>query len=389
MASPSLIVPTRGRICSRCVMDESDPDLSFDEAGLCDFCRAYDAAAARGDFDLAQKGKELPQLVDAMKREGRGRPYDCIMGVSGGADSSYAAYVAVRDLGLRALAIHVDNGWNSELAVKNVEVIVRGLGMDLVTYVIDWDEFRDLQLALLRASVVDLELVSDHAILAGMYATARRFRVRWIATGDNSATEVTLPRTWNHRKTDLTNIKAIHRRFGSGRLRTFPTMSTVRMWAMQKALRIRTVPLLSYVPYVKADAMRRLNESLGWKPYPGKHYESVITRFYQGYILPVKFGIDKRRIHLSRLICTGQIARGDALAELEKDPYEADQLASDKEFVAKKFGLTEAEFDLLMAAPRCAHDAFATDARVVQGMIRAAGTVRSIRETVRRAVANR
>ncbi len=378
----SLVVPARGQVCTRCVMDESDPDLLFDKSGLCDYCVAFDAAEARGEFDLRRRADELPRILDAMRGQSYRSHYDCVMGVSGGADSSYAVLVAVRDLGLRPLAVHVDNGWNSELAVKNIEVLVRGLGIDLVTYVIDWEEFRDLQLALFRASVVDLELVSDHAIIAGMYRTARRFGVRWISTGDNSSTEVTLPRTWNHRKTDLTNIQAIHRAFGGGRLRSFPTLSTVGMWTMQRVLGIRSLPLLSYVPYVKKEAMARLSSELGWKPYPGKHYESVITRFYQGYILPRKFHIDKRRIHLSRLICTGQISREAALEELAKSPYDSEQLRFDTEFVAKKFGLSMTEFEAIMTSPPRPHSKYATDERVVQSFIRAARIARSVRASV-------
>lgn len=376
------VVPPKGRMCVRCVMDQSDPDLRFAPDGRCDYCVRFDESAARGEFDLVRSRPELDRVLAEMKAEGRHRPYDCIMGVSGGADSSYAAFVAVRELGLRPLAVHVDNGWNSEMAVRNIEVVVRGLGIDLVTHVIDWEEFRDLQLSLLRASVVDLELVSDHAILAGMYDTARRFGVRWIATGDNTATEVTLPRTWNHRKTDLRNIRAIHRRFGSGHLDTFPRMSTVRMWALQRLMRMRAVPLLSYVPYEKTAAMKVLKDSLGWTPYPQKHYESIITRFYQGYILPAKFGIDKRRIHLARLICSGQITREAALEELSRSPYDPDQLASDKEFVAKKFGITEAELDAILREPPVPHRAFASDEQIVNGFIGLARAVRSVRQRV-------
>lgn len=295
-----------------------------------------------------------------MRREGRGRSYDCIIGLSGGVDSSYAVVVAKR-LGLRPLAVHVDNGWNSELAVMNIEGVVRGISVDLVTHVIEWEQFRDLQLSLLRASVVDLELPSDHAILAGMMKTARRFGVRHVVTGDNTATETTLPPTWNHRKTDLRNLRAIHRAYSRTSLSSFPQMGTAAYVLYQRLLRMQYIPLLSYVPYVKADVIAEMSRELGWRPYGGKHHESIITRFYQGYILPKKFGIDKRRLHLSLLINSGQMTRAEALAELEKPHYDPKLIELDREYVIKKFGLGEAEFDRLMRERPRRHSEYASD----------------------------
>jgi hypothetical protein len=298
--------------------------------------------------------------------------------VSGGVDSSYIAYVAKNELGLRPLAMHVDNGWNSELAVQNIEQIVKKLGIDLVTHVIEWPQFRAAQLSLVRASVVDIELVSDHAILAGLFATARHHRIPTIVTGDSFLTEATLPKTWNHRKTDLRNLRAIHRRFGGGvPIDTIPQLGTLGMWLHQRLLGIRIVGLLSYVPYVKADAIATLERELGWRAYGGKHYESIITRFYQGYILPKKFGIDKRRLHFSRLVCSGQMTREAALRQLETDPYDRELRDSDREFVLKKLGLSDAEFDRILAEePRSHHDypsdeaLLATYGRVKRGLTR-------------------
>lgn len=294
--------------CKRCVLDETASNLALDADGICSYCRGWDGLVAAGAVDESRMAQERLALVDALKRAGRGRPYDCVVGLSGGADSSYVAYLAVKE-GLRPLAVHVDNGWNSELAVLNIERLVRGLGLDLVTVVIRWEEFRDLQLAFLRAGVVDLELPSDHAIIAGTMRTAARFGIKDVLSGDNNATEAVLPPGWNHRKTDLTNIKAIHDAFTTTPLDSFPQMSTLEFVFRQRVLQTHWRPFLSLYPYVKREATALLSEKFGWRGYVGKHGESIITRFYQGVILPTKFGIDKRKLHLSRLICSGQLTR--------------------------------------------------------------------------------
>ncbi len=355
-------------------MDESAPRLDLDERGVCRYCREFDRDATSrektGRFDGG------PELVERIKHAGRTLRYDCLIGLSGGADSSYALYLA-KNLGLRPLAVHVDNGWNSELAVMNIENLVRKLDVDLFTIVIKWNEFRELQLAFLKAGVVDLEMPSDHAIIAGMFHTARRFGAKYLLSGDNHSTEVTLPEGWNHRKTDLVNLRAIHDRFTTEPLTSFPQLSTVGLLFHQRVLGISLVPLLSYFPYVKKDAIALLQREVGWRPYPGKHGESVITRFYQGSILPRKFGFDKRRIHLSRLVCSGQITRDEALAELAAPPYSPELQALDREFVIKKFRLTEAQFEALMAEPPHAHDEYPTDQTVLDTLIRAKALARA------------
>jgi N-acetyl sugar amidotransferase len=364
-----------GRVCVRCVMNESAPRLDLDASGVCRYCREFDAQAARehasGQYD------EGPTLVDRIKRAGKGRRYDCVIGLSGGVDSSYALLLA-KQLGLRPLAVHVDNGWNSELAVMNIENLVRKLEIDLHTIVIKWNEFRELQLAFLRAGVVDLELPSDHAILAGMAQTARQFRSKYVLTGDNNATEVTLPEGWNHRKTDLTNLKAIHRRFTRESLDSYPQLSTLGLLINQRLFRTEWVPLLSYFPYVKKTAIAVLQSTLGWRPYPGKHGESVITRFYQGFILPRKFGFDKRRIHLSRTILSGQMTRDEALAELAAPAYSPELQALDREFVIKKFRITEAEFERLMSEPPHPHRDYASDEVLLQTLIKGKAMLRGL-----------
>lgn len=362
-------------ICQRCVMDSSAPDLGLDGAGVCRYCREYEQRRSLWDFPPAEQLRRRESLLHEIRRAGLGHRYDCVMGLSGGVDSSYAVYVA-RKSGLRPLVVHVDNGWNTELAVMNIENIVRKLELDLVTIVIDWDEFRELQLAHLRAGVVDLELPSDHAIVAGMVKTARRFGARFILTGDNYATEATLPKGWNHRKTDLRNLRAVHDAYTSEGLASFPQISTLGLMLRQKVLGLRYVGLLSYFPYVKAEAIQTLTRELGWRAYGGKHYESIITRFYQGYILPTKFGIDKRRLHFSLLINAGQMTREAALAELARPTYDPDLAASDREFVIKKFRITEAEFEKIMREPPRAHLDFASDEPLLT-VLRSASRVRA------------
>jgi N-acetyl sugar amidotransferase len=366
------------RICARCVIDDGVPETTFDADGVCSWCRRFDDRAARHAEGALGREEKLAALVDGIKRAGHGRRYDCVLGVSGGADSSYAALVATR-LGLRPLAVHVDNGWNSELAVKNIECVVRGLRLDLVTEVIDWEEFRGLQLSLLRAGVVDLELVSDHAIAAAMFHTARRHRIKHIVTGDNEGTEATLPRGWNHRKTDLANIRAINRAFEGATMRTFPKLSTFGMIFHQRVLRIVSVGLLTWADYVKERAETELADALGWRRYAKKHFESVITRFYQGYILPTKFGIDKRKFHYALLIHSGQMTREAALADLEKPPYDPKLQEEDKIYVCKKLGISIAEFDAMMQSPPRSHYDYATDERALEAGFRALRALRGVR----------
>lgn len=371
--------------CRRCVMDSSAPDLDLDASGLCRYCRHFDSIIRSHEYAPERLEANRKRLLEDVRRAGRGQRYDCVLGLSGGADSSYAAWLA-REEGLRPVAVHVDNGWDTELAVMNIESIVRKLDVDLVTWVIDWAEFRELQLSLLRAGVVDLELVSDHAIIAGLYRTARRFGVRYILSGDNHATESTLPQGWNHPKTDLTNIRAINAAFSKTSLRTYPKLSTLEMVFSQRVLHIRNVPFLSYYPYVKSDAIALLAKQVGWRPYGGKHHESVITRFYQGYILPRKFGIDKRRLHLSRLICSGQMTREEALKDLEQPQYDPALQMDDREYVCKKFRISVEEFDRLMSAPPRSHFEFSSDRSMMNALfkvrsvtLKAIGRVRGLR----------
>lgn len=348
------------QICSRCVMDVSDPDIEFDEDGVCNHCHLYVRLKHERLPAPEAAAGELERIAAQVKRAGAGREYDCVIGLSGGVDSSYVAYL-VRRLELRPLAIHLDNGWDSVVAVRNIENIVTKLGIDLYTHVVDWEEFRDVQLSFFKASVIDIELLTDNAITALLYREARRHRISYIISGNNFKTEVIMPPAWIHRKGDSRNIRSIHRRFGSLPIRTLPMISTLQMRLLALLSRVQTVNLLDFVDYDKTKAMSVLKDELGWTYYGGKHYESLFTRFYQSYILPTKFGVDKRRAHFSTLICSEQMTREDALAELEKPPYDPDTVAQERAYVVKKLGLSEQEFVELMKLPVRSHLEFGSE----------------------------
>ena len=339
------------QVCVRCIMDTSDPDIVFDAAGLCNHCTGWFARAELCVLPLAERERQLALLVDEIKRHGHGRDYDCIIGVSGGVDSSYVA-VKARELGLRLLAIHVDNGWNSEKAVGNIKRILDPLRIDLSTKVLNWKEFRELQLAFLRASTPDSEIPTDHAIVAAFFEASRRHRIGYCLSGINFRTEGIHVREWSQGHLDSRYIRSVYRRFTGGRLVHFPLIPMTTLVRNIVLHRPRNVFLLDYLDYDKQAAKRLLMENYGWEDYGGKHYESVYTRFYQGWILPHKFGYDKRRMHLSTLVCSGQMTRGEALDEIAAPPYPADWVEPDRAFVAKKLGISPEEFAAIMAAPK-------------------------------------
>lgn len=350
--------------CSITVMDNiADPDITFDADGVCNYCHDYEQAAAKGLYPEKEGREKLEQLADKIRKDGRDKPYDCLIGLSGGVDSTYVALL-VKQLGLRPLAVHLDNGWNSELAVKNVENIITRLGFDLYTLVVNWEEFRDIQLSYLKASVVDIEVVSDHAIFATMYKLAKEHRTGYIISGTNIVTEHIMPPSWLYRKMDFANLKDIHDQYGSVRLDTYPSFDFKKYVYYSSVLRLSPVSILNYVPYNKKEVKEVIIRELGWRDYGGKHYESMFTKFYQAYILPTKFKIDKRKPHLSNLICSGQLTRAEALKELEQPLYQPRDLQADREYVVKKLGLTEAEIDAIMALPPRRHEEFKTDKQI-------------------------
>lgn len=349
-------------------MDTSDPEISFDSNGLCSHCQRYDRMVRDIVIraDRGERQSELEAIVAQIKERGRNSDYDCIMGLSGGVDSSYVAYTAKR-LGLRPLAVHFDSGWNSELAVNNIENIVKKLGIDLHTHVVDWEEMRDLQLAFFKASVANCDIPTDHAFPAILYREAARHGIKYILSGSNYATEFILPSAWGYQSSDLRHLKDIHRRFGRHKLREYPTIGFFAQYIWYPYVRgIKTVKPLNYLPYNKFEAKKVIMEELGWRDYGGKHYESVFTRFFQGYYLPVKFGYDKRRAHLSSLINAGQLTREKAMEELSKPTYDPKLQEEDKAFVAKKLGVSVAELDEIFRLPNKDYSEYASYAQLFE-----------------------
>lgn len=346
--------------CSHCILDTNDdPDLQLDVNGMCNHCTSYYKQAKEFIKIGVEAEKLLQTTIQKIKDYGKNKNYDCLIGLSGGVDSSYVAYLA-KTYGLRALCVHFDNGWNSELAVMNIQNIVEKLGYDLNTYVINWEEFKDLQLAYLKASVIDIEVLTDHAIYGTLFKIAKDNDIKYVLGGHNIVTEGILPYHWTYNKKDYINIQAIHKQYGVRQLKTFPFLDR-KMKSFIKNSGVEFINYLNWVPFVKDEIKKLLQKELDWRDYGGKHYESVWTRFYQGYILPTKFNVDKRKAHLATLICSRQITKEEALKELEMPPYDEKQLKIDKEFVLKKLDLSETEFDDIMKLPVRNHREFETE----------------------------
>lgn len=338
------------QVCTRCIMDTTDPDIVFDENGVCNHCHHYDKVATQRLIPLADRPKRLQGLIERIKQDGKGKNYDCIIGVSGGVDSTYVAYLT-RELGLRPLAIHFDNGWNSEIAAANIEKTLKNLDIDLYTYVINWPEFRDLQLSFLRASTPDGEVPTDHAIVALLYKMAVKYRLKHILLGVNVNSEAIMPRKWGYGYSDFRYIRAIHQRFGKLRLKTYPHYTLPKLFEYMFLRKVKLIPILDFIDYQKADAMKIIEDELGWVYYGGKHYESVYTRFYQSQVLVQKFAIDKRRAHFSNLVLSGQLTRQNALSAMCEPACPPDLGRSDKEYVLKKFALTDDDWERIMQIP--------------------------------------
>lgn len=349
------------QICSACVMDTTDPQITFDDDGRCNHCRSFEK-----DFRPHWKPndigwRELQDKIAEIKAYGSGKPYDCIIGLSGGVDSSYLA-VKVVEWGLKPLAVHVDAGWNSELAVKNIEQIVSKLNIDLVTHVVDWEDMKDLHLAFLRSHVANQDIPQDHAYFAALYSYATRSGIKYVISGTNYATESILPQAWGYDAMDARHVKAIHKRFGSHAIKKFPIISFWQYYIyFPRILQMQVVAPLNFIPYVKEEAIDLLEREYGWRYYGGKHYESRWTRFYQAHYLPMKFGYDKRKAHLASLVVSGQMTRDAALAELDKPLYTNNELAEDMAFVAKKLGLTVDELQAFIDAPPHPHNEYPTN----------------------------
>lgn len=342
------------QICTNCVMDTTDTMIVFDDNGVCDHCNTFYNHTQPNWHPDEQGWHELQSLVEKIKKAGEGKDFDCIIGMSGGIDSSYLTYIAKEQLGLRPLVFHVDAGWNSQVAVNNIEKLVDGLGLDLYTEVIDWEEMKDLQLAFFKSGVPHIDTPQDHAFFATMYKFAEQYKVKYILTGANLSTEcVRNPLEWMYYQSDSVQLRDIHRRFGTRPLVNFPVTSI--LWHkiyLPYVKGIKVVRPLNNIPYIKQDAMQLLTERFGWQPYPQKHFESRFTRFYEGYWLPVRFGYDTRKVQFSSLILTGQMTRDEALEKLAQSPYDEETIAHDLEFVANKLDISVDELNGYMELPK-------------------------------------
>lgn len=338
--------------CTQCVMDTTDSKISFDEHGVCDHCRNFEKRIKPYWKPKENDFEGLEKLAQEIRKAGKGRDYDCILGLSGGADSSYLAYIAKEVMHLRPLVFVVDTGWNLNVAVENIEKIVKGLDLDMYTEVVNWKEMADLQLSFFKASISPQDFPQDHAIFAGLYNYATKHHIKYVLTGSNTATEfIRPPLEWLYMN-DLRMALDIHKKFGNVELKTFPLCSIwkYRIWYRYFLGMKRRFPL-DYVVYDKAKAEELLHEKYGWTKYANKHYENVFTRFFEGYYLPHKFGYDTRKNVLSNEILVGTITRDEAIKILEQPPYDPEQAELDKAYVAKKLGITTEEFDEIINQP--------------------------------------
>lgn len=347
--------------CTRCVMDTTASEITFDEKGVCNFCRDFETLAHKTIWrPLETRLTELQQGVAKIKTLGKKDKYDCLIGLSGGVDSSYICYWAKQE-GLRPLVVHFDNGWNSELAVQNINQIIEKTGFDLYTYVINWEEFRDLQLAYIKASVIDIEVPTDQLIFATLFKIARKYKIKSVINGNNISSEAILPRSWYYAdKLDLVNLTNIHKQFGTRELVNFPKLSLSKQFINTQLFSMFSISPLNLLDYDKEKAKRILVDEFNWRDYGGKHYESVFTRFYQGYILPRKFKIDKRKAHLSTLVAAKTLTRQEALDTLKKATYPEQLQKEDYDYALKKFELTAEVFEKYMNEMPVPHEKYGT-----------------------------
>ena len=338
----------RYKLCSKCVMDTiGNNEIRFDDLGVCNYCYEYEEKKKTRLSTPEIREYDLNTILRKIKKTESSNKYDCIIGVSGGVDSTYTAYL-VKKLGLRPLAVHFDNGWNSELSVHNIQKTLDTLDIDLYTYVVDWEEFRDLQIAFLKSSTPDGEIPSDHAITATLYMIASKFGIKHIISGNNFKYEGVMPRLWAYGHIDWKYIKSIKKKFGKKKQKSYPYLTIKKFIWYTIIKKIKMISILNYIDYDKSEAMKILTDKLGWEYYGGKHYESNYTKYYQGVILPKKFGIDKRKLHYSASILSSQISREDALKELKKEIYPEEQLKIDTEYVINKLNLSKESFDNIM-----------------------------------------
>jgi len=337
------------QVCTNCVMDTTDSKIQFDSRGYCDHCNNFYNNILPNWHPDEKGAHELEMIVEKIKQDGENKQHDCLIGLSGGVDSSYIAYLAKEKLGLRPLIFCVDTGWNLDVANKNIKRIVDNLQLDMYTEVVDWEEMKDLQLAYFKSQVPYQDTPQDHAIFAALYNYAANNGFKYVLTGANYSTEcVREPNEWVH-VNDIRQIKDIHRTFGERPLIKFPLCGMFKYRLYYRYIKgMKIIQPLNLISYKKEDAIKELHDRFGWERYKNKHFECIFTRFYEGYWLPKKFGFDKRRAHFSSLILTGQLEREEALEILKHPPYPVEEAMQDMEFIATKLGITKAEFEEMM-----------------------------------------
>jgi len=342
------------QICTNCVMDTSDSRITFDERGVCDHCNDFNTNV-KPNWHTDERGRaEIEKLVAKIKKKGEGRDFDCLLGMSGGVDSSYLLHLAVKEFGLRPLVFHVDGGWNSELAVHNIQVMIDKLGLDLYTEVINWEEMKDFQLAFFKSGVPHIDIPQDHAFIATLYNFADKYNIKYILNGGNISTEcVRNPMEWLYYGTDMAQLKDIMKRYSTIEMKTYPFSSIFRHKFYLRYIRgVQVVKPLNYMPYIKENALKFLADEYGWTPYPQKHFESRFTKFYEGYWLPERFGFDTRRVQFSSLILTGQMTREDALKKLVSPAYNPETIDEEFNYIATKLGITSEELRSYFTMPK-------------------------------------
>ena len=341
------------KICKNCVMDTSDSSIKFDEYGVCDHCNTFNYSI-RKIFNESKNSQRLHFLSKKIKETSKSKEYDCIIGMSGGIDSSYLVYAAKKLMGLNPLVFHVDAGWNTQIAVNNIEKLVDALNLDLFTEVINWEEIKDLQLSFFKSGVPHIDTPQDHAFFATMYKFATKHRIKYILTGANYSTEcIRNPKEWMYYQSDSTQIRDIHAKFGSEKLKTFPLTSILwhKVW-LPYFLKIKVVSPLNFLDYRKEEAKSFLIEEFGWQPYPQKHFESRFTKFYESYWLYERFGFDVRKVQFSSLILTNQMSRDEALSLLREKPYDKEEIKKEITFISNKLGINRSEFDEYFYMPK-------------------------------------
>jgi len=372
------------QICSNCAMDTTDSRIYFDENGMCDHCNDF-YTNVQPNWHTGEWGKqELAAIMERIKIDGKKRDFDCLLGLSGGVDSSYMLHLAVKEFGLRPLVFHVDGGWNSELAVHNINVMIDKLGLDLYTEVINWEEMRDLQLAYFKSGVPHVDIPQDHAFIATLYNFAEKYNIKYILNGGNISTEcVRNPMEWLYYGTDMAQLHDIMKQFSTIKMDTYPFSSILRHKFYLRYIKgVTVVKPLNYRPYIKADALEMLENEYSWKPYPQKHFESRFTKFYEGYWLPERFGFDTRRVQYSSLILTGQMTRDQALERLSRPAYNPETIEDEFDYIAAKLRITPEELKAYLNMPKKFYWDYKNNERIFNlgaKVLKAIGAERSIK----------